>query len=397
MKSLADRLSFHPQRLPAARQTVVLRHPGFENPLPPVEGEVTADLKRRVEQASEDPAALRRLASELSAPEVRMLAHALVMWPKLEGAIREIIRQRPDRLLTPILWKNLEGLPGNQGSLELLRLILGRKGRHLWPREPWRATVSTWFQNEVLVPAIAGWADGKESAIDALPELPDTPFSQDTALLRSVLGHVLMTADQAGILRQPEGARRAAWGELSPDGKTRAGSHYLRTVETRGWEGWMLKRIEDSFGLPGAEKSRPAFWDAVPEELRKEFRVRRLSKKLEEVFADHERLDYWKSRWIHEIRDITQDRAGVTPYAVLDFGRFGVVEFMQVGNAAYFYYKEDLKEIASRSATTPSGLKSKKYYAVDRGRWRQDNRLIHVRGWQSTADSRMRRWLKLND
>jgi hypothetical protein len=394
MKSIAKRLAFKPELLPKASLKVVALHPSSGRRLPKLDVLSEDSLWERIREAAGDRGALHALADGLSNPELRAIATGLVQWLDLRSDLEVMLDHRCPRRLSPVLWGNLEAEPANEPSQRLLRKLITLEGKHLWPPASWHEEARRWLHQRPLVPRITAWAGREGHGVTALPALYESPFSRGTPLLRALLEQVLIAGDKAAISREPARDRKACWHGLSPDARSSAGANYLVKVSEDAWEEWVLDEIEDSFGLPGSERSRAAFWKPIPDDIQQAFRVRQLSKKLDAFFVDHERLDYWKSRWLQEMRDMRQARAGGTPYAVLEFGKFGVVEFMEVGNAAYFYYTEDLKAITKGWATHPSDLKEQKSYAVDG--FYTDNRLLHHQGWQYRADSRMRRWLKLN-
>ena len=78
--------------------------------------------------------------------------------------------------------------------------------------------------------------------------------------------------------------------------------------------------------------------------------------------------------------------AGQVQYAILDFSRFGVVEFFKTGNAAYFYDPATLREIEKRRPGSPADLKIR--MRIGRG----DNRLNHHSNWEPRADDLVQSW-----
>lgn len=398
MKSIAQRMNFKPTRLPAAVKKVICNHPREgESPPRPPETQFLPVLEK-VRAAGGDKEALQSLAQEVTSMETMVLAHALRDRNGLEECIFEILSHRPRRSIVPVLWANIEGAPGRPHSLRLLRQIWVEEALQIWPHDKWKEPFSYWINSAAPLQSMADWADEHGLPLAQLPNREHSPFQADTPLLAKLVEHILRSGSGEAILREPKRALKSAWNRLPPSSRIEGGQNYLSALRPESWQSWLTDEIEDSFGIPGAEDSRDAFWEPVPERIRKAFRARQLGQTLEKVFQDHARLNYWKSRWLDSMRDIKQGMAGRTPYAILDFGRFGVIEFMETGNAAYFYYREDLKELKEKSARWAGALKSKKFYSIDRvrGRTRQDNRLLHSRGWQRKADRRMNRWMKLN-
>jgi len=117
-------------------------------------------------------------------------------------------------------------------------------------------------------------------------------------------------------------------------------SNYL--IQLGGRESWsfiVLRWIRDQFGVPPkSEDGLTPFWRRIPYEIRREFR-RWVNETTIQQFFDrirdpHGRFKFWKE-FIDEIEEAEVVLADAA--MLMDFGKFGVVEFSEKGNAAYVY------------------------------------------------------------
>jgi hypothetical protein len=193
--------------------------------------------------------------------------------------------------------------------------------------------------------------------------------------------------DGSRLQLQAEGPRKLRpWSrELGPVDRLRFHANYLVKIRSDQWNQALVEGIRDAYGLPRSAK-RPAFWETVPEETRDEFQSHFIGRKLKQVFSkDTRRHAYWR-RWQDRMVDVRTGVAGQVEYAILDFSRFGVVEFFQTGNAAYFYDPSTLREIEKRRPSSPADLK------IRIGAGRRDNRLLHQSRWETRADGLVQSW-----
>ena len=104
----------------------------------------------------------------------------------------------------------------------------------------------------------------------------------------------------------------------------------------------------------------------------------------------HGRFEFWRSF----IDDMDDAKPALDELVMLiDFGKFGVVEFAKVGNAAYVYGATEFASLWKRAevAKHPSYLK----HPRDTLRFpsagpNKDGRIIHMENWQA----RYRRWIE---
>lgn len=381
-----DWRDFRPSRLVAARETVVEQHPSSSTGLRAASGSELASLRERIEAAKGAPAELEAVARQLTLSQVRGLAVQIGPWEDLRGPISTILRLRRKASLIPHLWRTWQRYPRPAAIRELLRELVKAYG---WGgvADGYETSIEEWTKSGTPAVAIQSWLDGQGLSYSDMIALADLPLDQDAALVRMVRDAV-MTRGSASQLLSEGADRLIEWfPELDVGDRQLFGRNYLVSVDVNCWDAQVLDLLYRAYGAP--RSGRSAFWKEVPEDRRAAFQRWHIERNLEEALgSDTARHRYWM-RWSDELVDVDLGKAGQVEYAVLFFETFGVVEFFQKPNAAYFYERSRLKEIRKRSVTHPSDLKDQR--RAEFGPW-GDNRLIHSKRWQRRADRMVSSW-----
>lgn len=371
---------FQPSRLQAAARKAVDLHPNTADALGAVDASSLATLRQRVQSASGDAAAVTSLANELSPREVRHLITGLEHWRELRTDVLHLLGVRLRSSHMPVLWQAWQRLPQLHELIELM----GRLPPAAWIflPTPYAQLAPAWIRAPDAGLELQGWLDARGLTHSDLPRLGGARFALDTPLARLVHEAVLTHGSASQLRREGQEALVRTAGELPVEGKRMLfGRNYLRRFESSDWSLRVLEAIRSWYGLPRRPRFR-RFWDEVPEALRDAFQRFFVTRTLGRAFGDDDRGRYWK-RWLDHLDDAHEGNAGETPYVVLLFPNFGVVEFFRVGNAAYFYSREKAESFASRRVYAPSALKEVQYPIM---RFLTGNRLIHHANWEMKAD-----------
>lgn len=178
------------------------------------------------------------------------------------------------------------------------------------------------------------------------------------------------------------------------------GQYYLnRLSPTREWDSLILDFIYQRYGLPKDEentgKAVSMFWSMVNDHAKQEFRKWAILKQVE-TFFEGERADFWrrfvKSSKVVDVQQILEGSG-----FMLDFGKFGVIEFKDKGNASYIYPVTVFQEYWSGAkfrANNPTHFKdiTKTLVSAVRPSWK--GRILHHRGWQDTAENIIRNLMR---
>lgn len=192
---------------------------------------------------------------------------------------------------------------------------------------------------------------------------------------RAIATAIFVGGTKVQLQAEGVGALRRGFQELGPLDRMRMGANYLTRIPVTDWDNVFCATLKKAYGLPAAPGALSAFWKAIPKDVQDAFRRLFLVRELTEVLGrDTDRHAYWTG-WVDELVDVQRGFAGQTEYAVLRFKGFAVIEFFEVGNAAYFYSDTELRDVLAQTIRSPRDLKEPT----------GSNRLIHSSGWQSYA------------
>lgn len=385
-------LDYRPHELAQASVAVVERHPSTATSPPVPSSSRLEEVHERIRAAGGDSRAIRRLADGLSMRDVRGVARSIGRWDDVREEAVEIIRRRPAASHVRTLWMTWEEHPDVQEVVDACVEMGGQYGWSGIAAGPLERAAIGWLRSRTPGAAIQRWLAEQTLSYSDLPQLSGSPLRTGTPLTREVRDAV-MTGGTVAQLRAEGTERLLKWlAQLSPENKIQFGRRYLGVFGPSGWDGRVLEAIKEKYGSPRQQKYE-FFWSAVPDELRQAFIRWFLKQKLDQVFAgDTERHRYW-SGYLDALEDIETGTAGGTHYAWLVFRAFSVVEFFEVGNAAYFYPNEEAERFRRRVPSDPSSLKERHLYKV--GYRQVHNYLIHNQRWQARADAMIRVWSRL--
>lgn len=236
------------------------------------------------------------------------------------------------------------------------------------------------LENEVLSelfqsPApIDPWLRGYGNAIVRL--------RQGAPLYDHLKGEALMTGPGAFLVQQSlQGMLE--WAKAATDeNRQRFGANYLSRLSLDVAERRAIEYLVRRYGLPAQGH---AFWSRLHKTIRDAIQDMMAEKMLSDFFegiADpHQRFQFWKEfmRNLHDIQGSSDRRQ-----AILVFPNFFVVEFRDVGNAAYFYRHEYLPRFKPRINGPASTLKDRRLVS---------DRLKHYTGWQDTWRQSVRQFI----
>jgi len=196
---------------------------------------------------------------------------------------------------------------------------------------------------------------------------------------KRILGHINARGYIALLKQHPKGIR------------ARAMARYLNVLERQEhWQSDILESFMNWFDVPQPEQTQNRYWSRVNEEARKEFRSWALGQRLEEYFdqfADEKgRKQFWRP--FMEKAGVEMEHRCPIPgtrkfLAVgLEFRTFGVVEFGQVGNAAYLYPVKTYRKIMTSRSSQVEDYKDIAKTIPIIGSEQTQGRLLHFDGWQ---------------
>ena len=330
-----------------------------------------------------------------------------------------IARARPLPGYVPVLWRSWQAFPSLEKLAELLSETVARFGVEGTVANRYQADVLAWLREHQPVDAIVHWTAHTGIPWNELPSIPDSPFEGDTPLITRIFHRTLQIGSGAQLLGMDEATLLGGWAQMSGESHMEAGANFLRGVTPDHWPRWhrALEKLRDNYGTPPkpgvtpsvarARKSNSKFWERIAVELQDAFRQYFIEKDLACAFrgdATPERQEFWLeqraeivsvwppsgARTLHR----AHGTAGETPFCVIAFPGFVVVEFFALGNAAYLYPNDHfMARYWSRPEKRarplhPSELKWRTHEFSPPG----DNRIIHQGWWQRRAQRTLINW-----
>jgi hypothetical protein len=174
--------------------------------------------------------------------------------------------------------------------------------------------------------------------------------------------------------------------------RAKAMVRYLNELQGRGqWDRVVLERFHDWFHLPQPGDGQNTHWSPVNPKSRSDFRAWYLARHIKEYFAsfadEKGRAEFWlefvKEEAVVQVEPRCQVPGSAKFLAMgIEFRDFGVVEFGQVGNAAYIYPISAYREIVTSRSDQEWAFKDRNRTIGKIGREKVDGRLEHHEGWQ---------------
>jgi len=331
----------------------------------------------------------------------KMMACLEILFIDKEGDIpkkaAEILKIRPrDNVIVKGWYKITKHYPHNLIEKTLRELMVKNEFTALEGNKKISPALPRWFISKTLTAGI----------------LHDYQISGDVKNIDTYLKH--------NHLKEREGLFKACWQTLMMKGNAESlkkekadrilfelikpenapfhipiAQHYLNVLKRINWYERLLKFIADKYGTPlsvdtGQEIDTP-FWKKVNKRAKEEFNTWYISKSIDEFF-EGDRADFWKKYvQINKVKRVKKILNGEG--FLIDFGVIGVVEFKNIGNAAYIYTPKAFAEYWSMPnfSDRPESFKDKDKTIRHRSFSYWDGRIIHRKDWQADTIEKINR------
>jgi len=261
----------------------------------------------------------------------------------------QVLKIRPRASIVLSGWFKLVNVYPHRLLEQVLREVIAANGFQILEKHPSISPkISAWFMSKRLPEGIIhdyASSTKKENFDDYLRE----NFLKDSEGLFRESWRVFLMKGNSDCLRRENEQRILSEFTKAENVQYSASfaQHYLNVLNSReNWGELILEFIADKFGPPysitSEDDTDTIFWRGVKEDAKSEFSIWYMLKNIEEFF-EGERADFWK-KYVQrkEVRRVKKilDGNGF----MLDFGAFGVIEFKNIGNAAYVYVKREFEK-----------------------------------------------------
>jgi len=302
------------------------------------------------------------------------------------------IELRPAKAMIPKIWfKLIRGYPHHRLEKLLKMLIEKKGGLAIIEHQDISKDAIQWLMADDLTTGIIMHYKIIRQPLDFDQFLDQHQIETKESLFKIAWQTLLTKGTKSMITRQnPKRIIEEIDREIKADQSISMGQHYLNTIKDRQiWDQPILEYIHSKWDKPvKSEQSTTAehrFWKNVSEKARDEFHKWLMIQKIND-YLEGERADFWRVYVENgELEDISIQEKGF----LMQFYRFGVVEFIETGNAAYVYPIKHLMHfmnLPSMKNSTLADFKNKKQTIKDKD-W--DGRIIHRPGWQESTRNRM--------
>ena len=391
------RYTFHLSRLEGLLQTVRGQHPLRKGESIEPENSIVDEVRNRLENCTYE----RIPQLSLLFNTKRLIACIDIVSIDREGDIAEkaayAAKLKPrDQMLLRAWFKLVKTYP-NPLLEQLLKELIQNQGFSVLENHPKISTrLPSWFlASELPIGIIRDYRTTEENIrIDEF--LSEQFFTWDDSLYRFIWVALLTKGTQRDLKRQNhKRILDIIKTQLQSAVRIQICQYYLNTLNSlNNWHEEMLNYINHEWGKPGRvesdNKNDHRFWHNVKNQAKEEFRRWLISREVVSFF-DGERAKFWRDYVdAAKVKDVQKILGG--DGFMLDFGRFGVIEFKNVGNAAYIYPQETFKRFwkgASFWTNSPIYFKeqTKTIRAKELQGW--DGRIVHPAGWQDRAKYRI--------
>jgi len=307
------------------------------------------------------------------------------------------IELRPAEAMIPRIWfKLIQAYPHHELENLLKMLILKKGVKSIDAHQRISKDVIRWLMEEDLSSGIINHYKSIRKK-DDFDHFLDQHFIDKKDSLFKIAWQTLMTKGTSIVLskQNPKRIIEEIHREIKSDKSMLMGQHYLNIFQNRQeWDYRILAYIHKIWNKPAmSDQSMTAehrFWKNVSNKARKEFHKWLMIQAINDYF-DGERADFWRPYVENgELEDINIQEKGF----LMQFYRFGVVEFKETGNAGYVYPIKHFMHFMNMPSMTNSSLsdfKNKKQ-TIKGKYW--DGRIIHRPGWQEQTRSKIQELMK---
>lgn len=337
------------------------------------------------------------IIARLTDPELRALINHSrhLCGEPLFDVVLEAVATRPRKAVAEGLWGLVGPLVEEEGLLGVLRSTVSNPAwQDLYPGGLLDLRESLDSVDVIVSRLTNGWRKGDKKFVGYVQELvPLSPRTESRDWESLSLGKKMLrrglTGKWTGMIRSEEARDLLRWAHelLGPADYRVFAVNYVMALESDSWAEVIILDLVKKLGDP---RVKPENWTGLSEEKRNALARWINTHKLSEFFlegaGDEERFDFWK-KFVNDMGPASEGRVRAGQ-GFFEFPGFGVVEFMEKGNAAYIYEPDVYAKFRSRRNVSNYELKDRSlvmsdYLGLRAAGSSSEMRIIHQPGWQT--------------
>jgi hypothetical protein len=383
-------IEFHPHRLAEALERVQKEHTSRRGDTPKINKSVVDEVRETLSQV--EFANIDKIIFHFDLK--RLLACLEIVSVDRDGDIADkaayAVKMRPKEAMITVAWfKLIKNYPHPLLEFLLNELIKEKGGNSIEKHPKISNHAIRWLMDSDL-------ARGILKDYRTVPENPDFDeylkkhfLIEQESLYGVAWQNLLMKGAAVDIIKQKSGRiLEIIDTEIKSSTSIQMGQNYLNELKfVKNWDESIITYINKKWDRPIIESnssiSENRFWNDVSEQAREEFHSWLMLKAIDDFF-EGERADFWRV-YVKQAKMMDVQKILDGDGFLMAFRTFGVIEFKNVGNAAYIYPKIVFNSFISGSkrwATNPSYFKNKSTTARLKSEPWWDGRIIHRDGWQ---------------
>ncbi len=387
MKALERIASFQPRQLLNIIEAVRRDHPDSDFSTKTASADLINQLRIKLRAARRSQ--LNMLADSLSPLEMKAALQLLCMNEDeiIHNRADAILRYRLRKDLVKPAWRFLLAHYPVDKLEVLFRFFLDHFGNDQIGGPEYGSRLKRWFTANRLVTGLyTEFEESPQKDVDGWLRNARIP---DWAQLRPAFWRELLCNTSRNLINTlgHEELQGRARLETVAIQQSFASNYLIQLGGRESWSVLVLRWIRDQFGVPPKGDAQTPFWRRIPEDVRREFRRWVNEATIQQFFVrirdPHGRFKFWQE-FIDEIEEAVVVLSNEA--MLMDFGKFGIVEFSQRGNAAYIYNRITFQRFRMMGVLrSVSDLKDQTI---------AEDRVIHHDGWQEKLRPKIRHLLR---
>ena len=337
-------LDFQPNRLAKIIEKVRKQHPQRKNDASPLESGTVDEVRKLLEQTAFDQ--ISSLALGLNQKQLLACIEIVAIDGESNTAKKaaQVVTMRPRENMIVRAWFHLVKQHSNSLLERLLKDLISSKGFAPLANHPEISNrLAHWLMHPNLVVGIFKDYKNINNKYDLNTFLNDNFISDKYSLHIATWQRLLLKGSCDEIKCQsPIHILRIFEETMESSLRMKMCQHYLNTLtDFPAWDEQIIEYIHDKWGQPksfdDARAADSRFWEGINHTQKLNYNRWLMNRAIKDFF-EGERADFWR-QYVDNGQIIFVEKILNGNGFMLNFGKFGAIEFKNKGNAAYVYPK----------------------------------------------------------